>query len=178
MLGLGEMAQAIVWVWCIVRVCGAVEVSGIRVLPRVDHDGDVVGLGDGHEHDLIKHDLITPLTWLGHVGHVGQVGGSPRRSDALLGLQMPASCWHLHWSQLMGFDADLMVEALVASQVEGHGSEHAVAILANDVADLETMDVSEDSCQYIHTGDRVQVWLALQWLTALELVSIVLQMAV
>lgn len=65
MLGCGQMAQAIVWAWSIMRVDGAVEATSISILARVDHDGDVVGLGDGHEHDL-----ITPLTWPGHIGKV------------------------------------------------------------------------------------------------------------
>lgn len=61
----GEVAQAIVQARRIVRVDSGIQVTRLRVSARVDHDGGILSLCYGHQHDL-----ISPLTWLGHVGQV------------------------------------------------------------------------------------------------------------
>lgn len=61
----GEVAQAIVQARRIVRVDSGIQVTRLRVSARVDHDGGILSLCYGHQHDL-----ISLLTWLGHVGQV------------------------------------------------------------------------------------------------------------
>lgn len=53
MLGPGQVVQAVVGSLHIVRVDGAMAVTGLGVYARVDHDRDAECTGNGHEHDLI-----------------------------------------------------------------------------------------------------------------------------
>lgn len=109
---------------------------------------------NGHEHDLIP-----PCTWL---GHVGQIGGSREvaialgckgKEDVRVALQ-PAEGFHPH-CEMVG---------LVASEVVCHGPEHAVAILANHIADLEAIQVVQCGSQDRDAMHCVEKGLGLQWL--------------
>lgn len=107
--------------------------SGI-IIARVHHDGHLVGLGDGHEHDLIP-----PLSWL---GHPVQVLVSREVTITLCSKGMQDV--HVGLEPGNGIGPDSQVPGLLAKEVEGHGPEHAVAIPLNDVADLEAVQALED----------------------------------
>ena len=64
----------------------------------------------------------------------------------------PVECFHVH----------LHVIGLAAGEVVGHGPEHAVAILADEVADLEVVQVAQSCSHLCDPLDGMEVWPGVQ----------------